>query len=331
MIEKIENLSGKHYFVCTACMSVLADALSWANSNRDLITKNIEEATNIVVFSCQVTDLAILNDFRIAEKLQKENPNKKVFISGCLAQRLDVEYPKNIGRLEQMRCTYQHIDDKELVSFEKPFWIKNFKETEKELEQGNIFRNKYPLRIGKGCPFKCTYCTIRVTRGKHEKYDIDSRLIEEFMKFNDIVLIADSPTKGQIQDWCNLAIEKNKSISIRNIEPQIAIKCKDEIINAAKHGVLDIFHCPVQSNNPDILKDMNRDVDDTLGIIEVAKEIKKMGVIIATNIIIDYKDYPNDFEEVNKIYDYVSWNPLWDNIWDRNKAEVRYEKYITQM
>ena len=144
-------------------------------------------------------------------------------------------------------------------------------------------------------------------------------LVKKRKKFDDVVLIADSPTIKQIKDWCNLAIEKNKKFSIRNIEPQIAIKCKDELFKAAKLGILDTFHCPIQSNNVEVLKDMHRHVKDTLNVIEMAKQIKEYGVKIVTNIIIDYKDFPNDFSEIYKIYDYVSWNPLWDGKWERKK------------
>jgi len=30
------------------------------------------------------------------------------------------------------------------------------------------------------------------------------------------------------------------------------------------------------------------------------------------------------------MFDYVSWNPYWDGIWDRQKAEERYKKYIEE-
>jgi ribosomal protein S12 methylthiotransferase len=327
-MKTIDDLKGLNYFTCTACMSVLADTLSWANANIDKVTKNIDEAENIIIPSCQVTDLAILNDFRHAEALKLAYPEKNVFITGCLAQRQDIDLPNGIERLEQMRCNYQHIKDKTLVNFAKPFWIKNFEDSKSDLSNGNLFRNSYPLRIGKGCSFNCTYCTIRITRGKHEIYNIDERLIEEFLSNEDVVLIADSPTEQQIKDWCNLAIDKNKSISIRNIEPQVAIHCIAELTAVAKKGLLKIFHCPIQSANPDVLKDMGRHVDATLDLIEFAKLLKSFGVIIATNIIIDYKDFPNNSESLYAIYDYVSWNPLWNGIWDRKKAEERFRKYL---
>lgn len=329
-MNKIDKLNGIHYLTCTACMSVWADGLSWANTNPNLITKNPNNADNIIILSCQVTDLAILNDFMVAESLRDKYPDKKIFISGCLAQRTDISFPDKIERLEQMRCNYQHINDKTLVNFEKPFWVKDFKENDVELKQGNLFRNKYPLRIGKGCMFNCSFCTINITRGDYEKYEINEDIIDEFLKFDDVILIADSPTIQQVKDWCGLAIKTNKPISIRNVEPLVGVRCKDILLDAAKLGVLEIFHCPIQNNNPDILKDMHRSVGATLEIIEISKELKNLGVVIATNIIVDYKDYPNDFKYIYDTYDYVSWNPFWDGKWDREKAIYRYEKYINQ-
>jgi hypothetical protein len=59
-MNTIENLEGKIYMTCSACMSVWADGLSWANAHPERITKNPAEADNIAVLSCQVTDLAVL-------------------------------------------------------------------------------------------------------------------------------------------------------------------------------------------------------------------------------------------------------------------------------
>mgnify|MGYP001809959567 CR=1 FL=1 len=334
---KIEALDGKIYMTCAACMSVRADALSWANMYKNRIVKNPTEADNIIVLSCQVTDLAVLNDFRVIEDLYQKFPDKKYFISGCLAKRLDIEIPKFAQRLEIPVANYQEIKDLSLVKFEKPFWVQDFKESDSELElksklksekkNGHLFREMYPLRIGKSCPFNCSYCTIKMTRGKFEQY-LANKLEKEFVKYDNVLLVADSPMPDQIKQWCSIAIKNNKEISIRNVEPSVVVKCVNELLELADIGLLKIFHSPIQSNNIDVLKDMNRPVDDTLKTIEFMKKLKSRNVFIATNIIIDYKDFPEDFSKIYDLYDYVSWNPLWDGKWDRLKAEKRFEKYI---
>ena len=327
-MKKISDLNGKTYFTCSACMGVLADALSWANAHKNLVTKEINDANNIVVLSCQVTDLAILSDFRLVERLRDEHPSKKIFISGCLSARLDIDLPDRVERLEQMRTNYQSITDKTLVYWEKPFWVPDFNEVGSPLDIGHIFRDTYPLRIGKGCQFNCDYCTIRLTRGKHEEYDIDNRLIKEFLGNENVTLIADSPTAKQIKAWCNLAIQKNKSISIRNVEPQIVMKCMHELLLAAQKGVLNIFHSPIQHTNADVLRDMKRGVRATFTCIDFVRLLKHYGVKIATSIIINYKMFDDDFSQIHSLYDYISWNPLWRGKFDRQLAEQRFEYFI---
>lgn len=328
-MKTMKDLEGKTYMTCSACMSVWADGLSWANANPDRITKNIDDADNVVVLSCQVTDLAILNDIKVIEKYKKEFPDKNYFISGCLAKREDVGLPAFVERLENPRENYQPLDDKSLVNFEKPFWIKDFQEDEDdEFRQGNLFRNMYPLRIGKGCPNKCTYCTIRITRGEFEQYPA-SQLEKEFLEHEDVLLIADSPTVNQVKDWYALAVKHNKPFSIRNVEPLVTRACKDEFLDLADRKLLKVFHSPVQSPNPEVLQDMFRPVEATLETIKIARQLKDKGVFIATNVIIDYKDFKQDFSEIENLYNYVSWNPLWDSKWDRERAEGRAKKYLT--
>ncbi|PIZ50597.1 hypothetical protein COY27_06665 [Candidatus Woesearchaeota archaeon CG_4_10_14_0_2_um_filter_33_13] len=334
-MKTIDDLEGKVYMTCSACMSVYADGLSWANANTDRIVKDAENAEHVVVLSCQVTDLAILNDLRTAERIKAENPDKNYYVSGCLGQRTDVELPNFLQRLETPRAAYQFLDDRTLVHFEKPFWVPNFKEKEEEKEEeqdnqikdGHLFRNMYPLRIGKSCPNRCSYCTIRITRGTFEQYEAQ-RLEDEFLAFDDVLLVADSPTVQQVKDWHEIAVRNSKSFSIRNVEPVITTHCKDELLDLADRGLLKAYHSPIQSADPAVLRDMSRNVPATLETMRIAEELKGRGVYIATNIIIDYKSFNQDFSRILRLYDYVSWNPLWDNQWNRQKAEERWQKYI---
>ena len=326
-MKTIQELEGKIFMTSSACMSVWADGLSWANAHPERITKNPTQANNLVVLSCQVTDMAVLNDFRTVEGYRAKFPDKNYFISGCLGKREDIELPDSAERLETPRESYQFIWDRSLVHFEKPFWVKDFKEDDNEKNNGHLFRNMYPLRIGKGCPNKCTYCTIRETRGQFEQYDAE-RLEKEFQTFDNVLLIADNPLVNQIKAWRKIAEKNNKGFSIRNVEPSTAVQCEEDLVTLAEKGLLNVFHSPIQSADSNVLRDMNRNVEATFETMRLAKELKQKGVYIATNIIIDYKDFKQDFAPVYQLYDYVSWNPLWDRVWDRKKAEEKFEKYL---
>jgi tRNA A37 methylthiotransferase MiaB len=333
-IKNIENIEGSVYFICEACLSIYADTLSWCNAYPERVVKFVDHADNIVILSCQVTDLSILNDIQKAELYHIEYPNAIIWISGCLAEREDIILPDFCGRLSQPRKNYQRIIDKDYVQFDEPYWIKKFTLYDKyELKSGNLFRYHYPLRIGKGCNFNCTYCTIKTCRGTYEEYNNDS-VNELIYTYNyvdkNIVLVADSPTSEQIKYWVNIAKEHNIKISIRNIEPQITMQCADELLELADKKLLDIFHCPIQSDNVDVLKDMGRNVNATLHFInELSIALRGKGVKLATNIIIDYKDYLNNFDNIYKKFDVVSWNPYWDGNMDWARAKLRWNIYIT--
>lgn len=326
-----EDLKGKIYATSAACMSVWSDLLSFANKEKDRFVKTKEEADDIVVLGCQVTDLAILNDLEIARKLHTET-SKDIYMGGCIAQRMDIPLPDYIKRLDVVREKNQELEDKTLVHYEKPFWVPNFEESEDKLKDGNLFRNYYPLKIGAGCHGKCKYCTIRHTRG--ETYEmIPEDQIDEFLTHENIVLTSDSPTVSQIKAWCEIAKNTNKEISIRNIEPQNLIQCKSELLELSDLGLLDTVHCPVQSFDEELLIAMNRNVTATTRVVELLHELKEKNVITATNIIIDYtvngKTYPNfDQEKLKENFTYYSWNPYFDGNFDQEKAQVRFKKYI---
>lgn len=322
-----QDIEGKIYVVCSACMSIYSEFLTWANAHKDRFTLDPAEADSIIVLSCQVTDLAILNDLRYLERMFYYG-DKHYYIGGCLARRFDIEldYPEfQIRRLDNVRLDGKIIYNKNLIDFAKPFWVKDFKENEEELKNGHLFRDMYPLRIGVGCKGKCNYCTIRETRG--QAYEIEPN-IDEFLSFDNILLIADSPSTEQIIKWINISMEYQKPISIRNLEPTQAVKCWDHILTLVKFNLLKILHVPIQSSYYKTLNDMGRNTNSTLIFLELAEFISRR-VILATNIIIDYKDYPNpDMEYLNRVFNYVSWNPYWDGKWDRKVAEIRHKSYI---
>lgn len=325
------DLGNKIYATSAACMSVWSDMLSFANKEKERFVSNPKDADSIVVLGCQVTDLAVLNDLEVAKKLHEET-GKDIYMGGCIAQRMDIPLPNYIKRLDVVREYNVDLVDRSLVHYEKPFWVPNFEESNDNLKDGNLFRNYYPLKIGAGCHGKCKYCTIRHTRGGYYE-EIPENQIDEFLNHENVVLISDSPTPQQVKTWCKIALDTNKDISIRNIEPQNLILCRDELLELADKKLLKIVHCPVQSFNSELLKAMNRSVTATNKAVELLKELRDKGVITATNIIIDYtvddKLYENhDKEKLNEVFDYYSWNPYFDGKFDMERAKQRFKKYI---
>jgi hypothetical protein len=163
-----------------------------------------------------------------------------------------------------------------------------------------------------------------------------SELIKEFIDNDNVVLIADSPTAGQIIDWCDIARVIGKTVSFRNVEPPVGMlpSVRRHLTDLAKAGLLNIYHSPVQHTDHRVLTDMHRDVDSTFGFtgyddgVGFARELRDLGVFLATNVIIDYKEFPNPDKDKLSVFNYVSWNPYWDGKWDRAKAEKRFEKYF---
>lgn len=325
------DLAGKVYSVCTACMSILSEHWSWMEwvnkNNPDIeITLHPGHADHLIVLSCQVTELAILNDLRMLEKLMRDYPGEEYYIGGCLARRFDIEMPDGVRRVGSLRHDYQDLGFAEVpLEWATPFWVKDYSPIAGELADGHLFRNMYPLRISVGCKRNCTYCSIKHTRG--EGYDLDpEKQIEEFLSHEDVLLIADSPSASLIKAWCDLAMDYGKPISIRNVEPSVAIQCLPSFEMLSLVGLLRILHVPVQSDNQATLECMKRGYSPVKRLLadDGLPVLKRNGVILATNVIVDYKDFPDpDMDYLNTIFDYISWNPYWDGKWDRKRAEER--------
>jgi len=330
IIYNQNDLKGKIFAQCSACMSLYSEFESFANAYPEQMVQTPEEADDIIVISCQVTDLAVYNDIKTMQDFIKQHPQKKYYIGGCLANRFDIELPTSVMRLDHVRVDNQQIKER-LVKYQKPFWVKELDENN-EYSDGNLFRNKYPLRIGVGCKNNCSFCTIKITRGRPYEIDIN-KAEQEFIENDNILLISDAPTTQQIFDWVNLAIKHSKQISIRNVEPVVALQSFSKLKELAEHKLLKEFHSPVQHTEESILKAMHRNAPATLQLIEKLKELRKLGVYLATNIIIDYKinnekTIEPNFEKLYETFHYISWNPYWDGKWNYDNAKVRFEEYF---
>ena len=231
------------------------------------ITNTIEDSDIIIVNTCGFIDSSKKESIEtIFEMLSY---NKKVVVTGCLAQRYEEELRKEIPEA-------YFIPIKDYDKFNKLF-----RSVDKELNSDSglddhyrvISTGKYSayLKIGEGCDNCCTYCAIPLIRGRFVSRPYDE-IIEEANKLADsgikevIVLEQDTTKYGiDLKDGNNtvsllkglLGVKKLDYIRLLYLYPD---EISDELIDliAKEKRLTPYFDIPIQHSEDHILKDMNR-------------------------------------------------------------------------
>ena len=231
------------------------------------ITNTIEDSDIIIVNTCGFIDSSKKESIEtIFEMLSY---NKKVVVTGCLAQRYEEELKKEIPEAYFIPI---HDYDK---------FNKLFREVDKELTADGglddyyrvISTGKYSayLKIGEGCDNCCTYCAIPLIRGHFVSRPYDE-IIEEANKLAEsgikevIVLEQDTTKYGiDLKDGNNtvsllkglLEIKTLDYIRLLYLYPD---EITDELIDliAQEKRLTPYFDIPIQHSEDHILKDMNR-------------------------------------------------------------------------
>ena len=231
------------------------------------ITNTIEDSDIIIVNTCGFIDSSKKESIEtIFEMLSY---NKKVVVTGCLAQRYEAELKKEIPEAYFIPI---HDYDK---------FNKLFREVDKELSAEGGLDDHYRmvstggysayLKIGEGCDNCCTYCAIPLIRGHFVSRPYDE-IIEEANTLADsgikevIVLEQDTTKYGiDLKDEHNtvsllkglLGVKKLEYIRLLYLYPD---EITDELIDliASEKRLTPYFDIPIQHSEDHILKDMNR-------------------------------------------------------------------------
>ena len=256
--------------VSLGCAKNLVDSeniLGLVKHDGYLITSSISDSDIIIVNTCGFIDSSKKESIEtIFEMLSY---NKKVVVTGCLAQRYEEELKKEIPEV-----TFIPIHD--YYRFNELF-----KEVDKDLKESGGLDDHYRvistgnysayLKIGEGCDNCCTYCAIPLIRGHFvsRKYD---EIIEEASFLADtgikevIVLEQDTTKYGiDLKDGNNivsllkglLKIKKLDYIRLLYLYPD---EITDELIDliAQEKRLTPYFDIPIQHSEDHVLKAMNR-------------------------------------------------------------------------
>ncbi len=265
-----------------------------------------EHADLCIVNTCTVTESADSNSRHEIRSLIRENPNAKVVITGCFAER----QPDLIRQIEGVTHVVSNKEKEKLLDFVFPeeeipeFSIKNFDAHTRAF-----------VKVQDGCNSYCTYCIIPYVRGRSR-----SRSIPEVLKeveglisngFKEIVLtginIGDfdgNPAEGTdpkcLADLVR-AVDNVPGLSrlrVSSIDPdEVDENLADAILNGK--NTCHSMHLVLQSGSNVILKRMNRKYTRQIFLDTVEKmKAASPQFTVTTDVIVGFPgETDTDFAE----------------------------------
>ncbi len=227
----------------------------------------VRDADIVIVNSCTVTAQADRKTRKIVQKIKKENPGVKIFVTGCLAVlEEDIE---NLRSLPEVHAVVPGSDKARIPLILDDMFGGGGKKAVKEEVSGFSSHTRAFLKIQDGCDQNCSYCKVSLVRGPSRSRDKRDVLAEVARLadggYREIVLTgvclgAWKGGKGEsISDLLREidGLEGDFRIRISSIEPNYIDETLIETI-AASGRICRHLHIPLQSGSDRILGSMGR-------------------------------------------------------------------------
>ncbi len=230
----------------------------------------LKEADVYILNTCAVTNEAEHKSREVIAKINKLNPNAKIYVCGCSSQlhpesfmsRNNVQFVSGTEAKERIfDAIVNQNKGVEITEIEDKNYNENYK------IKGERIRSY--LKIQDGCNNFCSYCIIPYTRGRERSREPKS-VFDEYRR-----LIANS--KEVVLVGINLShygSDRGDGVKLKDIiagfnnfkETRIRISSlesdavTDEFMQVLKNtkGFCPSFHIPLQSGSDNVLKKMNR-------------------------------------------------------------------------
>ncbi len=303
-------------FGCTfnkADSQIMAGKLSDAGME---LVDNIEDADVIIVNSCYVKQPTESKVTTRIQKLQKNYPDKKVIVSGCMVE-ID---PKKLDKIaddstnwigpHQLNKTVEVVNASYDGQLLRPTGLsKDSKVGLNKIKEDPFI---HIIQICEGCLGVCSFCCTRLARGPLHSYPIkdikaeakkaiDSGCVEIELTAQDTAAFGHDTGENLsslIKEVAN--IDGNFRIRVGMMHPKNIFDDVDEVIDAFKlPNVYKFIHLPVQTGSDKVLKDMNRrhTIEE---YVDFVKKLRKSipDITIATDIIVGYPtETDEDFQK----------------------------------
>ena len=264
-------------FITLGCKLNYAETSTY---ERDLLREGFEAvpwnkgADVFVVNTCTVTEHSDKKSRNIIRKLHRQNPEAKIYVTGCSAQLRRTDYEA----IEGVRRVFGATEKSAVV----PSILADVRGTDCCGQGVGTFfpayssgeRTRSFLKVQDGCDYKCHYCTVPYARGESRNIPI-SEIIPQAeaiaaQGIKEIVLTGVNTGdfgRSTGESFFELIKQLNdvegiERYRISSIEPNLLT---EEMIDWITSGTkfLPHYHIPLQSGCDTILREMGRRYDTT--------------------------------------------------------------------
>jgi threonylcarbamoyladenosine tRNA methylthiotransferase MtaB len=231
---------------------------------------------NAIIFNtCAVTAEAERQARQAIRKARRENPNKKIIVTGCAAQinpelygKMD-EVDQVLGNHEKMQAeSFASSNTKKILVND----IMSVKETATHLVTSFDGKTRAFVEVQNGCDHRCTFCTIPYGRGNSRSVPIGviteqvQKLVEE--GFTEVILtgvdvtsygsdLPGNPTLGQMMKRLLAQVPDLKRLRLSSLDPVEVDKDLFHLIENESR-LMPHLHISLQAGDDMILKRMKR-------------------------------------------------------------------------
>ncbi len=273
-----------------------------------------DDADIIIINTCAFIDSAkeeSIDEILRAIASKTEYGNKKIIVTGCLAQRYSEQLKEEFPEVDALLGVHDYDEILQTVN-SVAAGNKIVGGGDKCLFYADrVLTTPYHyayLKIADGCDNHCTYCAIPFIRGKYRSERMED-LLAEARKLRDdgvkeLILVAQDVTRyGMDFDGRShlkeLVIELEKVgfewIRLLYLEPEMVDDSLIEFV-ANEPQVVKYMDIPLQHVDSEILKRMGRHTDRR-STIELIRKVKAMGITVRTTFICGF---PGESERAYK-------------------------------
>ncbi|MEK6871410.1 MAG: tRNA (N(6)-L-threonylcarbamoyladenosine(37)-C(2))-methylthiotransferase [Nanoarchaeota archaeon] len=272
------------------------------------IANDVASADAIIINTCTVKEKTTDKIKRRIQDLQRLFPNKKMIVTGCMAQT-DGEKIKKLNRNAIIVGTDHYTEIPSMLNESPLISIRTAKQKEEKILLPKIFNNNLIAiaQISEGCVSNCTFCKTKIAKGNLQSYP-QEKILQSITQdlqngAQEVWLTSQGNENYGMDQGKNKLSELLKNILALPFDFKLRIGMMnpinfpiDDLITIYKHPkIYKFLHLPIQSASNRILKDMKRGytIEKAEKIIKTFKK-RFPHITFATDII---TGYPTENEE----------------------------------